>query len=303
MRPNLETTTAATSRRNPSDTSLYLSYGPEGKGGRGGREGAKQAQKSKAREESLRTHVVNVVHVVLEHREETLRVHVLNVLMSWSLLKFSAETPFLGGLAGHGQLGVGEHSGPPAGAGHRNTYRKLSDRAAHCHLVQCSGTFTPKAKAPVCRSTLSEAVATPTEKRGFVMSKFWGLVRLHLSRMVYGRGGGYPQGRPHDFGRATNRHAHPMHVVVQKVVLATPEGAKTMTVSTQASRRAAPILPTTGNTHHHDPIQLHMDAVNAASMARWYAARHDYAAAFRKSAQATGALRRLSAFERLEVTA
>ena len=77
----------------------------------------------------------------------------------------------------------------PAGAGHRKTYRKLSDRAAHCILVQCSGTVTPKAKAPVCEDTSSEAVAAPTEKRGFVMSKFWGLVRLHLSRMVYGRGG------------------------------------------------------------------------------------------------------------------
>ena len=65
-----------------------------------------------------------------------------------------------------------------------------------------------------------------------------------------------------------------------------------MTVSTLASRSAAPIAP------HLDPIALHGEAINAASMARWYAARHDYAAAFRRSAQATGALRKLAAFER-----
>ena len=69
-----------------------------------------------------------------------------------------------------------------------------------------------------------------------------------------------------------------------------------MTASPVASRSAAPITP------RLDPIALHGEAINAASMARWYAARQDYAAAFRKSAQATGALRRLAAFERVEVT-
>ena len=69
-----------------------------------------------------------------------------------------------------------------------------------------------------------------------------------------------------------------------------------MTVSTTASRCAAPTTP------RLDPLALHGEAINAASMARWYAARHDYAAAFRKSAQATGALRRLATFERAEVS-
>ena len=66
--------------------------------------------------------------------------------------------------------------------------------------------------------------------------------------------------------------------------------------TTLASRSAATTTP------RLDPIALHGEAINAASMARWYTARHDYAAAFRKSAQATGALRRLAAFERAEVT-
>ncbi|WP_027996992.1 hypothetical protein [Simplicispira psychrophila] len=66
-----------------------------------------------------------------------------------------------------------------------------------------------------------------------------------------------------------------------------------MTAVTTASRSAAPTTP------RLDPIALHGEAINAAAMARWYTARHDYAAAFRRSAQATGALRRLAAFERM----
>lgn len=62
-------------------------------------------------------------------------------------------------------------------------------------------------------------------------------------------------------------------------------------VITLASRSAAP------TTHHLDPVALHMEAVNACSMARWYAARHDHAKAARKATQAMVALRRLAATE------
>ena len=34
------------------------------------------------------------------------------------------------------------------------------------------GTIAPKPKGPVCEDTFSEAVAAPTEKRGFVSSEF-----------------------------------------------------------------------------------------------------------------------------------
>ena len=75
-----------------------------------------------------------------------------------------------------------------------------------------------------------------------------------------------------------------------------------MTVSTPASRCAAPISqPTKGN--HHDPIQLHMDAHNACAMASYYVRKGNHAGAARKTAQAMAALRRLAAFERLEVAA
>ena len=166
------------------------------------------------------------------------------------------------------------------------------------------GTIRSKAKAPVLENTFGQAVAAPTDKRGFVIPKFSGLVRLHLSRMVYGRGGGYPQGRPHGLSRVFNHHAHPLRVKTQRVVLKSRQGATTMTASPVASRSAAPTTPTTGKTPtHFDPVATHGEAVNAAAMARWYAARHNYTAAARKAVQALAALRKLAAFERSEVTA
>ena len=59
----------------------------------------------------------------------------------------------------------------------------------------------------------------------------------------------------------------------------------------------------TGNTPTLDTVALHFEAVNACAMARWYAARHQHAAAARKSVQALTALRRLAAFERSEAAA
>lgn len=65
-----------------------------------------------------------------------------------------------------------------------------------------------KPKGPVLQNTFGRAVAAPTDKRGFVMSE---LVRFAFARagMVYGHGGGYPQGRPHGSSRVLNHHAHP----------------------------------------------------------------------------------------------
>ena len=54
----------------------------------------------------------------------------------------------------------------------------------------------PKPRGPVLQNTFGSAVATPTEKRGFVMPELLGLVRLHRLH-GFGHGGGHPQGRPH----------------------------------------------------------------------------------------------------------
>ncbi len=150
-------------------------------------------------------------------------------------------------------------------------------------------TIRAKAKAPVLQNTFGQAVATPTDKRGFVIPKFWGLVRLHLSRMVYGHGGGYPQGRPRGLSRVLNRHAHPLCFKTQRVALKSRQGAPTMhpTTARAAVRTPAPF----------DPVATHFEAVNACAMARWYAARYEHTKAARKAAQGLSALRKLQAFE------
>ena len=162
------------------------------------------------------------------------------------------------------------------------------------------GTIHTKAKAPVCRNTFGQAVAAPTDKRGFVIPKFWGLVRLHWFRMVYGHGGGYPQGRPHGLSRVFNHHAHPLRVKTQRVVLKSRKGAPTMHPTTSASVRVT--TPTTGTAH-----ALNFEAVNTtttseaqafallqatsdAAMAKLYLSRGNIPAARRKAVQLLKAL-------------
>lgn len=97
---------------------------------------------------------------------------------------------------------------------------------------------------PVFETTKSEAVATPTDKRGFVTPKFWGLVRLHLSRMVSGGDGANGNAARTASDVCFNILAHPLRLKPQTVALVTPEGAKTMTSFTRA--QAAPAdLPIT----------------------------------------------------------
>lgn len=61
--------------------------------------------------------------------------------------------------------------------------------------------------------------------------------------------------------------------------------------------RTAPASPV------FDPVATHFEAVNAAAMSRWYAARYQHIKAARKATQALSALRKLAAFERAEVAA
>jgi hypothetical protein len=92
----------------------------------------------------------------------------------------------------------------------------------------------------VRRNTFGKAVAAPTDKRGFVMSE---LVRPALARagMVYGHGGGYPQGRPHGFTRVSNHHAHPLRVETPPVDSESRKGVPTMTQAIPLVRAVAPI--------------------------------------------------------------
>ena len=140
-------------------------------------------------------------------------------------------------------------------------------------------TFRPGAK-----HTTSEAAALP-DSEVFSRPEF----------MVLGVGNRYPQGRGHRFGGVLKPHVHPVDLSNRRMAFVTPEGAKTMTPSHLASRRAAP-TPTTGN---HDPIQLFADATNALAMATYYLRQPEgnHAGAARKAGQALAALRRLAALQ------
>ena len=60
--------------------------------------------------------------------------------------------------------------------------------------------------------------------------------------------------------------------------------------------RIAPAAPTRG-ADESQLFALHLEAVNCAALARWYAARHRHTEAARKMRQGLAALNRLKAME------
>ena len=60
-----------------------------------------------------------------------------------------------------------------------------------------------QAERPGARNTTSEAVAAPTDKRGFVTPKFWGWCARTRPALFWARCA-TPRGRRHGFGRVTN---------------------------------------------------------------------------------------------------
>ncbi len=122
------------------------------------------------------------------------------------------------------------------------------------------GTIRLKPKGPVRRNTFSEAVAAPTEKRGFVTPNFWGWCVCTVS-LFWGVVGVIRKDARTASDVFLTTTLHPTRVETLTVALVTPEGAKTMTTSTVASRSAAPTTTTP------DLVQLHLQACNALAQA------------------------------------
>jgi len=133
-----------------------------------------------------------------------------------------------------------------------------------------------KPKGLMLENIFGNAVAAPTDKRGFVMSE---LVRFALARagMVTGRMG-------HTVRLAARRYpcfqhpAHPRSVKTARVASKSRNGAKTMTQAyATLARTAAPIIPLASRRAALHPSQadttdpqiigLHIAAENALSMA------------------------------------
>ena len=151
----------------------------------------------------------------------------------------------------------------------------------------------PKPRGPVRKNTTSKAFATPNDKRGFVMPKFLGLVRLRASvQWLRGMVGATRKGVRTALDVFLTTMLHPLRVRTQTVVLLNPKGTKTMT---KPQGRIAPALATSAT-----PAQAHQlfaDACNCAAMARWYTQRGNIAAATRKARQHLAALRQLAKLE------
>lgn len=163
----------------------------------------------------------------------------------------------------------------------RNVYANQR-RACYIHT---------KPRGPVRKNTISSEVATPTVKRGFVIPKFLGLVRLRASvRWLRGMVGATRKDvRTAELVFLTTM-LHPLRVRTQTVVPMTRSGAKAMTTITAVNTAATPIKVTA------DPIQLHAEAHNALNMAVFYLRQPqtNTVAARRKAVQALAALRGLS---------
>ena len=156
------------------------------------------------------------------------------------------------------------------------------------------GTIHTKAKAPVLENTFRKAVATPTESGVLSRPDF-------LDAPTFGRTHGFGLDGWSGNARRTSLRVFstsspPALLENDEGGLKSRKGAKTMTTSPMASRSAAPTSPT------FDPVATHFEAVNAAAMARWYAARYNHPAAARKAGQALSALRKLVQFECAQAT-
>lgn len=96
-----------------------------------------------------------------------------------------------------------------------------------------------KPKGPVFETTFSEAVATPTDKRGFVTPKFWGWC-VCTAIMVSG-GMGLPVRMAARLRTCVSTSRPPAAIEAARGgFLAPPEGAKTMTANPSAQAAQSP---------------------------------------------------------------
>ena len=131
------------------------------------------------------------------------------------------------------------------------------------YAKQCTACYIGgKPKGPVFETTTKPEVATPTVKRGFVMPKFLGLVRLFASSLMVTGGMGISV---RTAARLRACFQHPVHLLrlkTQFVESLIHAGTKSMTSSKTAICKAAP------SASVPDPIALHIKAMNCLSICR-----------------------------------
>ncbi len=153
--------------------------------------------------------------------------------------------------------------------------------AAMLPSARALGYTAPVLKSMVLENTKPVEVAAPTFKRGFVLPKFWGLVRLHWFRMVSG-GMGLPARLAARLRACFQHPVHPLRLKTRTVVSLIHAGTKTMT-KPQGTK------PTHHTTEERRAFAA-LEAANCAALARWYSARGNVKAARRKAVQLLAAL-------------
>ncbi len=142
------------------------------------------------------------------------------------------------------------------------------------------GTIAPKPRGPVIETTISEAVAAPTEKRGFVSPKF-SRCRHSGIGMVSG-GMGLPVRMAARLRTCVSTSRPPAAIeTANGGFLVTPEGAKTMTATPVASASAR--TPTTNAPTEEERAYALLQALSSASLARLYLHKNNVPAARRQA--------------------
>ena len=167
----------------------------------------------------------------------------------------------------------------------------------HPHTAD-RGTIRLKPKGPVRKNTFGKAVAAPTDKRGFVMPRFWGQC---VCTALWFRGvvGVIRKDARTALPVFLTTALHPTRVRTRRVVLKSRKGATTMSTFPMASRCAA---PTTTPITSEDQAFVLLQAASDATMAKLYLSRGNIPAARRKAVQLLKALQGLSKFERAQAT-
>ena len=123
-----------------------------------------------------------------------------------------------------------------------------------------------KPKDPVLNTPLNQRLHTPTDKRGLVTSKFWGVVRLRCPRMVSG-GMGRTARPPARLVPCVQHPAHLLPLSRRTVVFLIQPGIQAMPHVTRA--QAAPTTtPAPGHPKHQHARQLFTDAMKCAALGR-----------------------------------
>lgn len=151
-----------------------------------------------------------------------------------------------------------------------------------------------KPRGPVRRNTTYKAFATPNEKRGFVMPKFFGLMPSRASSIwLRGMAGAIRKDVRTALYVFLTAMLHPLCVETKRVAPLIHKGTKTMSLVTQQASHAAASQPAMG-TVATAQISTVLAAFNAANLASSYIERGNFAAARRKLVLALASVNQLT---------